>query len=166
MARKWFVRGMLAVAVAATSAIGFTNVPAGASTGYDVLYTTDADFDGGALFNVNHDAPNNNQLQLNTTLTTFPSLWVANAGEDSVSKIDTSLNKETARYRTWFTGSPTHDAFSGPAPSRTAVSAAGDALVTESRVFERRRAAPGHADQDQRDRLCRSQWQWDGRHLG
>ena len=129
MFRKWIVRGVIAAALAASSAMGITNIPAGASTGYDVTYTTDADFDGGTLFNVNHNAPNNNQLQLNTNITTFPSLWVANAGEDSVSKIHTQLNKESARYRTWFNGSPTHDAFSGPAPSRTAVSASGDAFV-------------------------------------
>ncbi len=33
--------------------------------GLDVLYTEDADFDQGALQDVNHDAPNNDQLQLN-----------------------------------------------------------------------------------------------------
>ena len=71
MFRKWIVRGVIAAALAASSAMGITNIPAGASTGYDVTYTTDADFDGGTLFNVNHNAPNNNQLQLNTNITTF-----------------------------------------------------------------------------------------------
>jgi hypothetical protein len=68
--------------------------------GPNKTYTTDADFDLGVLFNVNHDAPNSNQLQLNTELTTFPVMWIANAAEDTVSKIDTNTGKELARYRT------------------------------------------------------------------
>lgn len=99
-------------------------------------YTFDADFDQGTLDGVNHDAPGNDQLQLNAVGTTFPVAWIANAGEDSVSKFDTSLNKEVARYRTWFgpagqTGHFSHlgNAYSGPAPSRTAVNISGNAYV-------------------------------------
>ena len=59
---------------------------------------------------------------------TFPVLWVANAGEDTVSRIDTEDDCETARYETWF-DSGTHGAFSGPAPSRTAVDNEGNVYV-------------------------------------
>ncbi len=99
-------------------------------------YTLDADFALGLLDGVNYDAPNSDQLQLNTVGTTFPVAWIANAGEDTVSKFDTNLNKEIARYRTWFgpAGQPGHfahlgDAYSGAAPSRTAVDINGNAYV-------------------------------------
>ncbi len=61
-------------------------------------------------------------------------LWVANAGEDSVSKIGTDIDKEVARYSSAFwkggiggngAGLPTHDAWTGPAPSRSAVDSKG-----------------------------------------
>jgi hypothetical protein len=104
-------------------------------------YTTDADFDLGVLFNVNHTAPNSNQLQFNVQSSTFPLLWVANAGEDTISKIDTNTGKELARYRTWFQGPPNvnhlNDPFSGAAPSRTAVDADGNCYVA-NRHFDGR----------------------------
>ena len=40
-----------------------SNVPAQVP-GKNVLYTTDADFDQGTMVSVNHDSPNNDQLQL------------------------------------------------------------------------------------------------------
>lgn len=109
-------------------------------------YTLDADFDLGTAVNVNHNTPNNNQLQLNTVTSTFPVLWIANAGEDTVSKIDTVNNKEIARYRTWFgpSGQPGFyyhlgAPWTGPAPSRTAVDKDGNAYVL-NRHFEGRPA--------------------------
>ena len=88
-------------------------------------YTLDADFALGVLDGVNYDAPNSDQLQLNAVGTTFPVAWIANAGEDTVSKFDTNLNKEIARYRTWFgpagqAGFYNHlgNAYDGAAPSR------------------------------------------------
>src|SRR5688500_14755611 len=56
--------GALALGVASTTLLPS---PAEGATvsGTNVLYTTDGDFDQGTLVNVNHDAPNNNQLQLN-----------------------------------------------------------------------------------------------------
>ncbi|MFH1216439.1 MAG: hypothetical protein V1706_08055 [Pseudomonadota bacterium] len=102
------------------------------------IYTVDSDFDIGILNGVNHDAPDNDQLQLNTTGTTFPIMWIANAGEDSVSRIDTDANCETARYKTWH-NIPNHGAWSGPAPSRTAVDIEGNVYVA-NRHFDGRPA--------------------------
>lgn len=113
----------------------------------NVSYTLDADFDRGVLFNVNHNAPNNNQLQLNQgSISTFPILWIANAGEDTVSKLDSNTGKEVGRYRTWFgpAGQPGHQShlnspWSGPAPSRTCVDASGNVYVA-NRHFDGRPA--------------------------
>lgn len=102
----------------------------------EYVITSDADFDLGVLQSLNHDAPNDNQLQISQTLSTFPVLWIANAGEDTVSKIDTDTNCETARYETWFS-SGNHSAFGGPAPSRTAVDANGNVFVA-NRHFDGR----------------------------
>ena len=104
------------------------------------VYTLDAQFDLGALSGVNHTAPNINQLQLNRVGTTFPVLWVANAGEDTLSKIDTVTGRELGRYRTFFgSGSfGNHGAFSGPAPSRSAVDIDGNAYIA-NRHFDGRR---------------------------
>lgn len=118
--------------VSVLSAVFFASSAISATT----TYTTDADFDMGILNSVNHDAPNNNQLQLSTTGDTFPVLWVANAGEDTMSRINTDgaggNGCEEARYLTAF-GLPTslanHGAFSGPAPSRSAVDGSGNLYV-------------------------------------
>ncbi|WP_286264006.1 Vgb family protein [Thalassotalea atypica] len=99
-------------------------------------YTTNAQFDLGILNSVNHDNPNDDQLQLSTTGSTFPLLWAANAGEDSVSKVDTDADCEVARYATWHIG-PFHSAWSGPAPSRTAVDSEGNVFVA-NRQFDGR----------------------------
>lgn len=100
----------------------------GAAMATDYPITVDADFDLGSLQSLNHDAPNNDQLQISSTVSTFPVLWVANAGEDTVSKVDTNADCEVARYETWF-NSGTHGAWSGVAPSRTAVDAQGNVFV-------------------------------------
>lgn len=72
-------------------------------------------------------------------------MWIANAGEDTVSKVDTEQNKETARYSTAFwkggiggngTGLPNHGAWDGPAPSRSAVDFNGNAFIA-NRGFNR-----------------------------
>lgn len=54
-----------------------------------------------------------------------PFIYVANTGEDTVSKIDVSTNAEVARYATWFTSGSTHVpprnfSGAGPCPSRIA----------------------------------------------
>lgn len=106
-------------------------------------YTFDADFNLGVLSGVSLSTPN--QLQLSAVGTTFPVMWIANAGEDTVSKFDTTNNVELARYRTWFgpigqTSARSHlgSAYSGPAPSRTAVDINGNAYVL-NRFFENKK---------------------------
>jgi DNA-binding beta-propeller fold protein YncE len=64
-------------------------------------------------------------------------MWIANAGEDSVSKWDTTNNKELARYHTWF-DSYTHGAWEGAAPSRTAVDSQGNVYVA-NRAYQQMR---------------------------
>ena len=114
-------------------------LPLSANAGV-TLYTTDAQFDLGNLSGVNHTAPNANQLQLNKVGTTFPVLWVANAGEDTLSKIDTNTGRELGRYRTFFGSGAfgNHGAFVGPAPSRSAVDIQGNAYIA-NRHFDGRR---------------------------
>jgi uncharacterized repeat protein (TIGR01451 family) len=90
-------------------------------------YTTDADFNEGTLIGIN---ASNNQLQLiSGEVTTYPVMWIANAGEDSISKWDTNTNTELARYHTWFGPLGDHGAWSGPAPSRTCVDTDGNCYV-------------------------------------
>ena len=122
----------------ALAAIAGLSMALGAQAAQKV-YTFDADFDLGILSGVNHSVAN--QLQLSAVGTTFPVMWIANAGEDTVSKFDTVGNVELARYRTFFGpgGQPgsrgIHGAYSGPAPSRTAVDLSGNAYVL-NRFFE------------------------------
>ena len=120
-----------AAAVAITSMAVFGTVAHAASK----TYTVDADFSLGSLSGLNFTAVAN-QLQLNSVGTTFPVMWVANAGEDTLTRFDTVANREVARYRTWFgpsgqAGFINHagGAYSGPAPSRTAVDLEGNAYV-------------------------------------
>lgn len=123
------LRPAAAVAVASMAVFG-TLAHAASKT-----YTLDADFSLGILSGVNFTAVPN-QLQLNAVGTTFPVMWIANAGEDTITKFDTVANRELARYRTWFgpsgqAGFINHagNAYSGPAPSRTAVDVNGNAYV-------------------------------------
>lgn len=138
--RRWGRRALMSVTLAAlgvAAAVGLTPaLDAAGFIGTSKTYTTDADFDLGVLFNVNHDSPDNNQLQLSEQRTTLPTMWITNAGEDTVSKIDTTTGREVARYRTGFgpSGQPGYlshlnNAYAGPAPSRTAVDSDGNVYV-------------------------------------
>ena len=104
-------------------------------------YTVNADFNLGSVVNLNMTPAD--QLQLNTVASSFPVMWIANAGEDSVSKIDTVNKKELARYKTWinFASACTSDhcgnAYAGAAPSRTAVDTDGNVYVV-NRHFDGR----------------------------
>ena len=118
-----------------TLAIAASALSASIAMAASKTYTLDADFALGVLSGVNFTAVPN-QLQLNAVGTTFPVMWVANAGEDTLTKFDTVNNRELARYRTWFgpsgqSGFLNHsgNAYSGPAPSRTAVDIDGNAYV-------------------------------------
>jgi hypothetical protein len=116
----------------------FAGLVTAAHAGCTKVYTLSADFAEGLLFNLNSNAPNSDQLQLNDagSIQTLPVMYVANAGEDTISKLNTTTNAETARYRSWFgpAGQPGHinhpnNAFSGAAPSRSAVDADGNCYV-------------------------------------
>lgn len=125
--------------------IGACLIVAGGARAAATTYTLDSHFDQGALVNVNHSTPANNQLQLNLTGVGFPVLWIANAGEHTLSKIDTtqiggSPGREVARYYTWFSNQAASNyAWGGPAPSRTAVDIEGNAYVL-NRHFDGRSA--------------------------
>ena len=105
----------------------------------DFIITDDAQWNAGVKTSVNNDAPNNNQIQISSTTSTFPVLWIANAGEDTVSKINTDTDCEEARYETWFDQGNTGP-FGGPAPSRTAVDSDGNVFVA-NRHFDFRPVA-------------------------
>jgi streptogramin lyase len=62
-------------------------------------YTLDADFDEGTLVNVNHDAPNNDQLQLDSQATPFEFIWIAMSARGTVVKIDTNTGTILGEYR-------------------------------------------------------------------
>ena len=72
----------------------------GVVAGTNVLYTLDADFDQGTLVNVNHDAPNSNQLQLNSSSGTFPFIWIALSQRCTIAKVNTETGAILGEYRT------------------------------------------------------------------
>lgn len=82
-------------------------------------YTLDADFDEGALINVNHDFPNNDQLQLNDSGEPFNFIWVAASARGTIVKIDTETGAVLGEYRSAPQGR-------GLNPSRTTVDANGN----------------------------------------
>jgi sugar lactone lactonase YvrE len=105
-----------AVALAAMAAFGSAAIAA------TKVYTLDADFSLGLLENLNFAAPNSNQLQVNTVGVGSKYLFIANHDESTVSKFDTVLNREVARYRTGSPNEPTY-------PSRIAIDLDGNAYV-------------------------------------
>jgi uncharacterized repeat protein (TIGR01451 family) len=86
------------------------------------VYTLDADFDQGVLFNVNHDAPNHDELRLNQVTTPFPFIWVAASVRGTAVKIDTVTGRILGEYLT----APNNR---GRNPSRTTVDLNGNAWV-------------------------------------
>ncbi|MFH1916538.1 MAG: hypothetical protein ABIJ21_04695 [Nanoarchaeota archaeon] len=103
-------------------------------------WTTNLDFDLGILNGVEHDSvPDELHLILGESFT-LPLLWVANAGDPSVSKFDTDTGKELARYKTWFGVLGSFGSHSGPAPSRTAVDTDGNVFVA-NRHFDSNKPA-------------------------
>jgi hypothetical protein len=83
------------------------------------IYTTDADFALGALFNVNFNAPFNNQLQLTFPAETFPFINVAASGRGTVVRINTDTGSVVGEYKT----APVNRSLN---PSRTTVDLLGN----------------------------------------
>lgn len=83
-------------------------------------YTLDADFDEGTLLNVNHDVPD--QLQLNRITTPFPFVNIACSARGTVVRIDVNTGDVLGEYRTAPDGM-------GRDPSRTTVDKFGNVWV-------------------------------------
>lgn len=82
--------------------------------GTDVLYTLDADFDRGTLQDVNHDAPNNDQLQLDRSTVFFPYVNVAASARGTMVRIDVNTGQIVGEWASAPNGR-------GRNPSRTTV---------------------------------------------
>jgi streptogramin lyase len=87
-------------------------------------YTTDADFDEGFLANVNHDAPNGDQLQLNAPQATsaLPFIAIAATARGTLVRLDSDTGQVLGEYRTAPLGRRLE-------PSRTSVDAFGNVWV-------------------------------------
>jgi sugar lactone lactonase YvrE len=81
-------------------------------------YTTDEDFDEGSLINLNHDAPFNDQLQLNAVTEPFPFINIACSDRGTIVRVDTETGEIIGEYFSAPTGM-------GRNPSRTTVDFAG-----------------------------------------
>lgn len=106
------------ICIAASATLALTALSANAAT---KTFTLDADFLQGVLENLNFSAPNNNQLQVNLVGVGSRFLFIANHDESTVSKFDTELNREVARYRTYANTSGN--------PSRLAIDVDGNAYI-------------------------------------
>ncbi len=96
---------------------------------FSKTYTLDADFNLGTLNGV---ITNSDQIELSPTPTTWPYAWIANAGEGSLSKVDTQTGREVARY---YTGPPDGgNGYGYLAPSRTVIDKDGNCWVS-NRTF-------------------------------
>ncbi|MEA3502097.1 MAG: hypothetical protein U9R47_04925, partial [Actinomycetota bacterium] len=106
-----------------TLALLFGILPAVATSaavvGTDIIYTNDADFDQGTLVSVNHDAPFNDQLQLDSPTEPFPFINVAASGRGTVVRVSTDTGEIVGEYRTAPEGN-------GLNPSRTTVDLLGN----------------------------------------
>lgn len=97
--------------------------------GRDVLYTTDADFDQGALQDVNHDAPNNDQLQLNKDDVFFPFVNVAASARGTMVRIDVDTGAIVGEWLSAPDGR-------GRNPSRTTVDRRGNTWLSNRNEAE------------------------------
>ena len=102
------------------------------------LWTVDADWDMGTLNNVNHDDPNNDQLQvtLDGVSAPKPYMFIAQTSEGKVLKIGTPTGKQLARYpTTLLSDCPSCAEGAGKAyPSRVIVDFEGDMFIA-NRAF-------------------------------
>jgi hypothetical protein len=106
----------------------FLAVPQGgaavaAVAGTNVLYTNDADFDSGTLQDVNHNAPNNNQLQLNRSQTFFPFVNVAASARGTMVRADVNTGAIVGEWASAPDGR-------GKDPSRTTVDRLGNTWLS------------------------------------
>src|SRR5262249_39242181 len=103
-------------------------------------YTLDAEFDVGTSLSVNHNAPNNNQLQLDAQSQSDPFPYVAMPSEGELLKVDSTTGRQVARYPSVYIAScPNCPAANNPCdfngycgdwdPSRTNVDADGNVWV-------------------------------------
>ena len=119
--------------------------------GNDVLYTTDADFDQGTLVSVNHDAPYNDQLQLDSITKPFPFINVAASGRGTVVRANTETGEIVGEYHTAPEGR-------GLNPSRTTVDLYGNVWTAnrdEIRHYQRSSAWISCQDRPHRRRHSR-----------
>ena len=86
-------------------------------------YTVDADFAEGNLLNVNYDAPNSDQLQLNAVTAPFPYVNIACSGRGTVVRIHVVTGAILGEYWTAPSGMAKN-------PSRTTVDQYGNVWVT------------------------------------
>lgn len=91
--------------------------------GTNVLYTTDADFDQGTLTDVNHDAPNNDQLQLDRTTAFFPYVNIAASARGTMLRIDVNTGDIVGE---WLSAPDNR----GRDPSRTTVDRLGNTWLS------------------------------------
>jgi hypothetical protein len=110
--------GLLAATLLVSLLVGMA-APALAAA--STTYTLDADFDQGTLVNVNHDAPNNDQLQLDDTVEPFDFIWVAVSSRGTAVKIDVNTGAVLGEYLTSPLGNGN--------PSRTTVDNNGNVWV-------------------------------------
>jgi len=101
--------------------ISTVKITAKATTSQSGTYTLDADFEKGVLVGVEYQSTHN-QLQLSAESVTLPFIWVPNANEGTVSKVDTRTGRELGRYRTGPPGLTLN-------PSRTTVDVQGNCWV-------------------------------------
>ena len=121
----------IAVITVVTLAAGLSATSAGAVAvpGLDVLYTTDADFDRGVLQDVNHDAPNHNQLQLNRQQTFFPFVNIAASARSTMIRIDVETGQIVGEWLSAPDGR-------GRNPSRTTVDRMGNTWLSNRNEAE------------------------------
>jgi streptogramin lyase len=120
------IRRRTRLAAAMTAAVTLPVMPVVLATpaeavvaGTNVLYTLDADFDEGTLQDVNHDAPNNDQLQLDKSDVFFPYVNIAASARGTMVRIDVNTGETIGE---WFSAPNGR----GRDPSRTTVDRLGN----------------------------------------
>lgn len=108
----------VAVTLPAVS-LALTSPAAAAVAGTNVLYTVDADFDEGTAQDVNHDSPNDDQLQLDRGTVFFPYVNIAASARGTMVRIDVDTGEVVGEWLSAPNGR-------GRDPSRTTVDRLGN----------------------------------------